>query len=474
MSLPPQSTKLASVDSGKGDGKKLEKIKSSAFSRGLSLAKMTLNTGAGLAGHRVSTLFASDAKKDENWKAFLLSRAKFLTNELGELKGSLMKAGQMLSMYGEHFLPPEANQLLKSLQADSPSLKWSAMEPLFRQELGAKYDELEIEHEPIGSASLGQVHRAKVKATGEVLALKLQYPGVDRAIDSDLKALKSFFNMMKFLPQGRVTDHIFEEIRVMLEQETDYPSEMDATEKYAALLAGDSRYVVPKVNRNYSGKKLIATSFERGVRADDPVIKNLAPDRRNRLALMYMELYYKELFDWGVVQTDPHLGNYRIRLNPDGKDQFVLFDFGAVREYPESFLKPYHDMIEASLKNDKVALREAALKLRFLQAEDDPELTQIFEDFCTMTVEPFLEPSDPRNDAGQIAADGTYDWKNSDLPQRLTKKVFEMIRRFELRPPPGEILFLDRKTGGVFVFMSVFGAKIRARELLLEYLAKRK
>ncbi len=462
------------MDSGKGNGKKLEKIKSSALSRGLSLAKMTLNTGAGLAGHRVSTLFASDAKKDENWKSFLLNRAKFLTSELGELKGSLMKAGQMLSMYGEHFLPPEANQLLKSLQADSPPLKWSAMEPLFRKELGARYDELEIEPEPIGSASLGQVHRAKVKATGELLALKLQYPGVDRAIDSDLKALKSFFNMMKFLPQGKVTDHIFDEIRDMLEQETDYPAEMDATEKYARLLADDKRFVVPRVHREYSGQKLIATSFERGVRADDPLIRNLAPDRRNRLALMYMELYYKELFEWGVVQTDPHLGNYRVRINPNGEDQLVLFDFGAVREYPEEFLKPYHDMVEASLRNDVEGLRTAALKLRFLEEGDDPELRRIFEDFCTMTVEPFLEPHDPRNQAGQVAADGTYDWKNSDLPQRLTKKVFEMIRRFELRPPPREILFLDRKTGGVFVFMSVFGAKIRARELLLSYLEKRR
>lgn len=462
------------MDSGKGNGKKLEKIKSSALSRGLSLAKMTLNTGAGLAGHRVSTLFASDAKKDENWKSFLLNRAKFLTSELGELKGSLMKAGQMLSMYGEHFLPPEANQLLKSLQADSPPLKWSAMEPLFRKELGARYDELEIEPEPIGSASLGQVHRAKVKATGERLALKLQYPGVDRAIDSDLKALKSFFNMMKFLPQGKVTDHIFDEIRDMLEQETNYPAEMDATEKYARLLADDKRFVVPRVHREYSGQKLIATSFERGVRADDPLIRNLAPDRRNRLALMYMELYYKELFEWGVVQTDPHLGNYRVRINPNGEDQLVLFDFGAVREYPEEFLKPYHDMVEASLRNDVEGLRTAALKLRFLEEGDDPELRRIFEDFCTMTVEPFLEPHDPRNQAGQVAADGTYDWKNSDLPQRLTKKVFEMIRRFELRPPPREILFLDRKTGGVFVFMSVFGAKIRARELLLSYLEKRR
>lgn len=454
------------------DGKKLEKIKSSGFARGLSLARMTLNTSAGLAGHRMATLFSSDEKKDENWRSFLMNRAKFLSNELGELKGSLMKAGQMLSMYGEHFLPEEANQLLKTLQADSPPLSWKAIEPIFKQQLGDRYDLVDIEKDSIGSASLGQVHKAKIKATGEIIALKLQYPGVDQAIESDLKALKSFFSVMKFLPQGKVTDHIFDEIKSMLVQEMNYELEADATEKYRALLADDPRYVIPRVYRELSGPKIIATSFERGFRADDPLIKNLSQDRRNRLALSYMELYFKELFQWGVVQTDPHLGNYRIRISPTGEDQLVLFDFGAVREYSREFLDPYHAMVAASLRNDREALRAAATTLRFIDEKDDPGLRQIFEDFCAMTVEPFLEPGDVRNIDGRIGTDGTYDWKGSDLPQRLTKKVFEMIRQFELRPPPQEILFLDRKTGGVFVFMSVFGAKIKARDMLLKYLPR--
>lgn len=453
------------------DGKKLEKIKSSILGRSLSLAKMTLGAGAGLATHRVSNIFSSDEKKEQSWREFLRNHAEVLTSELGEMKGSLMKAGQMLSMYGEHFLPEEANQLLKSLQADSPSLKWQAIEPVIRKELGEdKFHQLEIEAEPIGSASLGQVHKAKIKATGEWIALKVQYPGVDRAIESDLKALKSFLNVMKFLPQGPVTEHIFAEIKEMLVQEMDYTLEAEATEKYRALLADDPRYVVPRVYPEFSGPRVIATSFERGLRADDPVIKNLTPERRNRMALIFMEHYYKELFQWGVVQTDPHLGNYRIRISPNGEDQLVLFDFGAVRRYDAGFLQPYYDMIRASLFNDPVKLRDAALRLHFLEKEDDPELIQIFEDFCMMTIEPFMSPEDPRNQPGRVDPTGCYDWRNSDLPKRLTNKVFQMIRKYDLRPPPREILFLDRKTGGVFIFMSVLGAKVNGRQLLLKYL----
>ncbi len=457
------------------EDKKLGKIKSSVLSRGLSLARMTINTSASLATHGVTHLFSSEEKKSETWKALLKDQSRILSQELGQLKGSLMKAGQMLSMYGEHFLPPEANDLLKSLQTDSPSLEWKVIEKEIKKYLSAeKLAELEIDHEPIGSASLGQVHRAKIIATGEFIALKVQYPGVEKAIDSDLRAMKSMFNMMKFLPRGKLTDHIFAEVRDMLVQEMDYELEAKETEKYRERLKGDPRFVVPRVYPRYSSAKIIATSFERGVKPDEPLVKNLSQERRNQLSLAFMELYLKELFEWGIVQTDPHLGNYRVRLSPDGKDQLVLLDFGAVRTYDQNFLQPYYRMVSASYYNDVEGLKKAATELKFVDPTDSVELRSLYEEFCLMTVEPFLEPRDPRNLNGRVGADGVYDWGSSDLPQRLTKKVFQMIQKFELRVPPREILFLDRKTGGVFIFLKVLRAKINGRDILLNYLPKYK
>lgn len=87
-----------------------------------------------------------------------------------------------------------------------------------------------------------------------------------------------------------------------------------------------------------------------------------------------------------------------------------------------------------------------------------------------MTVEPFLEPTDPHLPKGLMDTEGRYDWKKSDLPKRLTQKALEMIRGFPLRTPPREVVFLDRKTGGVFIFLNVLSAQIRARELILKYL----
>lgn len=453
--------------------KELKKIKSGLFSRSLALAKLSVNTGSGLAGHGLSTLFSSEADKAAKWKAFLESQAHGIKNELGELKGSLMKAGQMLSMYGEHFLPPEANQLLKTLQSQSPPLSWEAIFPILQERLTAKQlSELDIDRKPIGSASLGQVHKARIKATGEWIALKIQYPGVDRAIDSDLKAIKSMLSLLKLLPKNLQMDAVFEEIRQMLIQEINYLQEADETEKYHDLLKNDLRFIVPKVYRAYSGPKILATSFERGLSPDDRLVMDLPQDRRNQLGLNFIDLYFTELFEWGIVQTDPHLGNYRVRLNPDGKDQLVLLDFGAVRKYSDEFLKPYHRMIKASLQNDQTLLRKSALELKFLHESDDPQLVRHFEDFCLSTVEPFLTPEDSRIPEGLIDSQGRYNWKSSDLPQRLTKKVFQMIQTFDVRTPPKEVLFLDRKTGGVFIFMSVLRAHVNCRALILKHIEK--
>lgn len=451
--------------------KQLDKIKSSVFSRSLSIAKLTLKTGASMAQYGVTSALKNKDQKDIDWKNFLQAQASLISSELGELKGSLMKAGQMLSMYGEHFLPREANELLKSLQSDSPPLSWAAIEPTLQKNLSAeKLALLEIEKEALACASMGQVHRARIKATGESIVLKIQYPNVDRAIDSDLKAIRTILMTLKLLPKELNLNPLFDEVRSMLVQETNYELEAQLTEEYYDRLKGDSRFIVPKVYREFSGPKILATSFERGLRVDDPLIQSLPQERRNRVALNFLDLYFKEIFLWGVVQTDPHSGNYRIRIDPQGHDQLVLFDFGATRTYSELFLNSYRHMIKGALLNDRELLNQAALDLKFIDTEDNPELRRHFEEFCFESVEPFIAPEDPRNIYQQIDSQGNYDWKNTDLPQRLSRRVFQIIRQFEWRTPPQEMIFLDRKTGGVFIFLSVLKAKIRGRDLILKYL----
>lgn len=444
----------------KQDSKKdLKSIRSGVVARGFSLAKLSIGASSRLAAHKIGNLLSSEESSGPRLQQLLLSQVKALAEELGQLKGSVMKVGQMLSMYGEHFLPPEVNSILKSLQYQSPPLQWSAIKKVLLAELGKeKLELLEIEHTPLASASLGQVHLATIKSTGDRIALKIQYPGVAKAIESDLRTLRGVFGMAQLLPRIPQLDEIFDEVKEMLWQEVDYRKELGYTDYFRNAFREDSRIIVPKTYPHFSTSKVLATSYEQGLAVDSKEVAELSQERRNRLGEIALEVYYQELFKLGQVQTDPHLGNYKIRIDDQGSnDQFILLDFGALRIFDEHFLDHYRKMVKASVENDKTSLLKEAEILKFSAPEDEKKLQDIFAEFCFAMVEPFTLNTD-------------YDFKESDLPKRLTKKVGEILTSFKLRQPPREVVFLDRKTGGVFVFLSVLRAKLNGRPLLDKYL----
>ncbi len=441
--------------------KKLTQIKSSMLSRSFSVAKLGLNAGVKYAATKLG---------NKSFDDFVTSQAGLFTKEFGELKGSLMKAGQMLSVYGEYFFPPQANAILKTLQSDSPAIEWDIMLTYLQKYFSAELlDELEIDPEPIGTASMGQVHKAKILKTGEIIALKIQYPDVDKAIDSDVAALKTLLKVSKIIPDGLDLKAIFEEVKMMLRQELDYVNEARLTKKYRELLEGDTRFVVPRIFARYSNKRVLATEFIDGLRADHPLVQSLSTQRRNRLSENFLDLYFKEIFVWNLVQTDPHLGNYKIQIDALGDDRLVLLDFGACREFSQEFIENYRQLIQGSVRNDEKLFLDAGRKLGFIKKGDSEAYIEAYKDFCYETVEPFWSPEDPRNKLNKIATDGTYRWKETDLPGRIVKKALH-FKNFDLRSPPREIIFLDRKTGGVFIFLAVLKAEINARKLIDAYL----
>jgi predicted unusual protein kinase regulating ubiquinone biosynthesis (AarF/ABC1/UbiB family) len=439
--------------------KKLSKIKEGALSRGWALARVSMSAGAKAASHAVGNVFASDADKPERLKSLLLSQVDLLARELGQLKGSVMKVGQMLSMYGEHFLPPEVNSVLKSLQSQSPPLDWPAIEKVLKRQFTPEQLALvEIEREPLASASLGQVHAARILATGEQVAMKIQYPGVDQAIEGDLKALRSLLSLSKLIPKGPVFDEVFREVRQMLHQEVDYSRELELTEEFRSALSDDPRFIVPRTYAEFSTKRVLTTSLEIGIPVDSPEVLALPQERRNSIARLALELYLKELFVLGMMQTDPHFGNYRVKSGQGGEpDRLILFDFGAVRKFPQSFLKPYRKMVTGCFREDRTMLWEGARELGFIQEDDSPELLETFAELCMLITEPFRSVD--------------YDWGGSALPQRVAAKGAQMVFSFKLRPPPREIVFLDRKMGGIFIFLSVLKARFDARQVLESYLS---
>ena len=437
----------------------LKNIKSKLFSRGLTLAKWGLKASAYAAQQAITQSPISNK--------FLIEQMEFLRKDLGELKGSLMKAGQLLSMYGEHFLPKEANDFLKELQSSSAPLAWPKIKQQLEKELTKeKLAELEIDTKSFASASLGQVHIATRKSDGKKLAVKIQYPGVDKAIDNDLKILKTILKMGKLLPKTEGLDPLWEEIRLMLHQEVDYRKEAQFTDEFYERLKDDNRYVVPKVFHEYSSERILTTEFIEGVSVDDPQVLALPIERRNKLGASYLDLYFRELLEFEAVQTDPHLGNYRIQIDANGNDRLVLLDFGAVRCVPKPFLTAYLKLIRGAFVRDPAIVIEGGLDLQFLLPDDPIELLESYVDLCFLITEPFAKPEWKTVPSEWQTANGDYDWAGSDLPKRVAKKGADMIFKFKLRAPPKELIFLDRKLGGAFVFLSVLNCKLNGRPIL--------
>ena len=195
------------------------------------MAKAGFLAGAKYATASAGTLFTAKDKRDDRRKEILSARAQELVEELGSLKGSVVKIGQMMALFGEHFLPEEVTTALHTLENQTTALEWPAIERHLKRQLGeVKLAELEIEEQPLGAASLAQVHKAVRKSDGKELCLKIQYPGVADAIDSDMRALVRLLKLSRLVPMTEQFNMWLGEVREMLKREVDY--DLEAHNRY--------------------------------------------------------------------------------------------------------------------------------------------------------------------------------------------------------------------------------------------------
>lgn len=450
----------------------LRQIKTGSFERRLSLTRAGLLAGTRMAGHMTASLFSSKEKRAERRSQVLSEQARYLVEELGKLKGSVVKIGQVMALYGEHFLPVEVTEALHTLEDNTMALEWPIIRGILYEQLGAsRMAELEIEPEPIGTASLGQVHRARIKSSDELICLKVQYPGVAQAVDADLDAVAQLLKLARLVSMGPDFDDWLEEVRLMMHREVDYRLEARTTAHFAEMLAEDTRYIVPSVFERYSAAQVIATRYEPGEHLSSKRVAALSQSRRNRLAQSALELFLNELFVWHEIQTDPNFGNYRIRIDDEGgQDQIVLLDFGAVQKYPASFIDPVCQMISAAYRNDLQGVIDGGVALHFMQREWPDHVLKEFGEVCIAVLEPLAQT---QPDAGPQAfnARGEYCWRASDLPSRIAKRAAKSAISRYFKIPPKEFVFLNRKLVGVYTFISVLDGQFNGRDLLAKYLA---
>lgn len=451
----------------------MTRLTTGALARNLALTRLGLGAGTAIAAHSLANVFRGDVGRTRANRSFYQRQAQVLADELGRLKGSVMKAGQMLSLYGQYFLPEEAVAVLARLQDSTQPVAWEVIAPVLEEDLGRRrLAELEIDPRPLAAASLGQVHRARRKADGAELCVKIQYPGVAAAIDSDVRTLSRILLMTRLAPKGLDLKPVFAEVREMLHREVDYRLEREFTEFYARRLADDPRFVVPRVVADYCSERVLTTTFEGGVGVRDATVQALPQARRDRLATAFIELFLREFFAWRTVQSDPHFGNYRFRLGESAqRDRIVLLDFGATRRFTAPFVAAYAEIVRGAVAREPLRVIAGARGIGLMNERFPQAVLEAFVRLCELLVEPFNDHPRDGTPPALLNARGEYRWSVSDLPMRAANLAARNALSVHFRIPPREIIFLHRRLAGAFIMCATLRAELNARPLLLEALA---
>ena len=432
------------------------------------MAKAGFLAGAKYATASAGTLFTAKDKREDRRKEILSARAQELVEELGSLKGSVVKIGQMMALFGEHFLPEEVTTALHTLENQTTALEWPAIERHLKRQLGeVKLAELEIEQQPLGAASLAQVHKAVRKSDGKELCLKIQYPGVADAIDSDMRALVRLLKLSRLVPMTEQFNLWLDEVREMLKREVDYDLEAHTTRHFRTALADDTRFVVPEIVPEFSTHNIMCMTFERGIGVNDPAVLELSQTRRNFIGRAIMELCCREVFEWNKMQTDPNFGNYLLRIGETPEqDQIVLLDFGAIRDFDNEVLGPGREMIRASFYHDPDRLIRALNALDFLARNAPRKLLEEFSELCFEAVEVLQDPDRYPPPASVLNENGEYCWGKSNLPNRIMNRAGRNALSVHFDVPPKEFIFLARKLLGAYTFLHVIESEVRGNTIL--------
>jgi predicted unusual protein kinase regulating ubiquinone biosynthesis (AarF/ABC1/UbiB family) len=379
------------------------------------------------------------------------TNARKLATRLSRMRGAAMKLGQMLSLEGRDFLPVEVSEALSILRAEADAMPEAQLRRVLSRAWGKGWERRfrEFGMTPVAAASIGQVHRA-VTADGRELALKIQYPGVARSIESDVDNLAAILRLSRLLPGDFDTAGIVAETKRQLRQETDYHSEARHLRQYAALAGDDPAIVIPRVHDDFTTRQILAMDFVHGEPLEALAGPEHAQRERDRIGTLLYRLLFRELFDFRFMQTDPNFANYLLLSG----GRVALLDFGAARPIPAQLSAQYGRLFRAGLDNDRAALRRGLQEVGFVSADERADRVAGLVDLFLIGFEPFRHR-------------GAYDFAASDLAARARELGLDLtFKRGFLRPPPPQTIFLHRKLGGTFLLCNRIRARVDVRALL--------
>jgi predicted unusual protein kinase regulating ubiquinone biosynthesis (AarF/ABC1/UbiB family) len=369
-------------------------------------------------------------------------------HRLGYMRGAMIKLGQAAGNL-PHIVPDQLAETLDRLHFDAPPMHYPLIREVVRNEFGKDPEELflDFEKEAFAAASLGQVHRARLKS-GERVAVKIQYPGIARTIDADFRNLSALLLPLRLGKDWESMKAQFEELRRMLNQEVDYLQEAESTRVARELFRADDGIVVPAVYPEYSGKRVLTTEYLQGLHLQDFLATNPTQTSRNAFGTKMYVAWFRMYYAF-MTYADPHPGNYLFLS--DGR--LGLIDFGCVQHYGPS----ERELVRLADKmafDDPSIMREVVKRACGIK-DDDPEMEnylRLMQESLDWMMEPLSKP-------------GAFDFGDVAHFQRGVEWISGVIRNRQHRGNPMYV-YWNRAVFGLKAILYRLRAQVDVHEVL--------
>ncbi|MHA3055885.1 AarF/ABC1/UbiB kinase family protein [Acinetobacter sp. ANC 4633] len=357
--------------------------------RFLKLAGMTASIATKTVSNSLRSLNADQDQKDAAKSKLFKEIGIQIADTLGQMKGAVMKVGQIASQYKDIF-PPEVAQAISKLQRQAPAMPFAEIKMQVESELGQPLEKIftDFSETPFAAASIGQVHRATLN-NGQDVVVKVQYPGVDHACESDLKQIRLALRMMGMLKIDKdLQDQLFTEIQESLANELNYELEAQNLEIARAFHQKlDSRVIIPQVFKQYSTRHILTLSFEAGESIEHA--STWSQELRNELGKRLFTAMGQEIFYLKRFHCDPHPGNLAFR--PDGS--VVVYDYGGVKQLSTEQVQYFKKLIYAARQSNILELENALTELQVL-TEKQRFPNELYHDWLEILLRPLVQHYD--------------------------------------------------------------------------------
>ncbi|XP_052890867.1 atypical kinase COQ8B, mitochondrial [Anopheles moucheti] len=427
---------------------KQRKVPSSRVARLASFGGLFAGLGLGTVNELAKGALGIGGTLDVKQALFSPTNAERIVDTLCKVRGAALKLGQILSIQDSNIVSPQLVKAFERVRQAADYMPDWQVEKQLVSELGPNWrSKLQsFDQKPFAAASIGQVHRGVLKDDGMEVAIKIQYPGVAKSIESDIDNLVSMLKVWDVFPAGVFIDNVVAVAKRELAWEVDYTREAEYTERFAEMIRHMPEYRVPRVVKELTSKNVLTTELVPGVPMDRCF--DMSQEHRDHIAYCVMKLCLNELFTFRCMQTDPNWSNF---LYDASTKQVMLIDFGATRFYQKAFMDDYLKVIIAATKNDRQQILELSRKMGFLTGYETPAMENAHIDAVLILGEVFSVP-------------GEFEFGRQSTTKKIASLVPVMIAH-RLCPPPEEIYSLHRKLSGVFLLCARLNAKIDCKPI---------